>query len=207
MDRFKGKYRIESHRLSGWDYSSDGVYFITIVTAGRECVFGEIRSNKMLLNEFGKIASNERYKSFEIRQELLLDEFVLMPNHLHAIVVLNGNCDNNFRICGDTRDCDNARDIDCRDARPCVSTPNTPINPDPDQSTNPNPDTSATPQTQSTFQRKPKSISSFVSGYKSAVIHINDNIPYNFQAKRFVFLKNCLPLMYLIAKYFHYNGF
>ena len=211
MDRFRGKYRIESNRLRGWNYSSDGIYFITIVTAGRECVFGEIQSNQMIYNAFGKIAVAEWHKSFEMRQELFLDEFILMPNHLHAIVVLDGGgkCNNNFDIrggdvcdfdCGEKRgyDCDDARgfdcndacDFDCRDARPCVSTDPTPGStpgPDPGSIPGSNINSNSDPTTDSNAkkstnipQRQPKSISSFVAGYKSAVVNkIDDYIDDN----------------------------
>ena len=215
MDRFRGKYRIESNRLRGWNYSSDGIYFITIVTAGRECVFGEIQSNQMIYNAFGKIAVAEWHKSFEMRQELFLDEFILMPNHLHAIVVLDGGgkCNNNFDIrggdvcdfdCGEKRgyDCDDARgfdcndacDFDCRDARPCVSTdpnpgstPGSTPGPDPGSipgsniNSNPDPTTDSNAKKSTNIpQRQPKSISSFVAGYKSAVVNkIDDYIDDN----------------------------
>ena len=86
MDKFKGKYRILSARLRGWDYSNAGAYFITICTAGRECIFGKIIDDEMYLSEMGKIVLHEWDKSFEIRKELHCDNFVIMPNHIHAIV-------------------------------------------------------------------------------------------------------------------------
>ncbi len=169
MERFKGKYRIESNRLHGWDYASDGLYFITIVTAGRECVFGHIENDNMMLSDFGVIAHDEWHASFEIRQELHLDEFILMPNHLHAIIRLENKSTNHQRFY-----CSGGRD-----ARPCVSTTQknqktlqTPLNP---QSQTPTAN-----KNNSNFQRKPKSISSFVAGYKSAVLNkIDDYIDEN----------------------------
>ena len=86
LKKFKNKYRIESHRRPNWDYSSNGLYFLTIVTQHRECNLGEIVNGEMILSDFGKIVENEWFKSFEIRSELLLDEFIIMPNHIHAIV-------------------------------------------------------------------------------------------------------------------------
>ena len=88
MKRYKGKYRNDSHRLKGWDYSGNGNYFITINTHSRECHFGDIVDGKMNLNDFGKIATDEWFKSFEIRIELSFGAFILMPNHLHAIIGL-----------------------------------------------------------------------------------------------------------------------
>jgi REP element-mobilizing transposase RayT len=89
MDKFKGKYRIASNRLKGWDYSSEAMYFITLVTQNRECNLGYIENEKMILSDFGKIMESEWLKSFDIRNELFLDEYIIMPNHLHAIVVID----------------------------------------------------------------------------------------------------------------------
>jgi REP-associated tyrosine transposase len=88
MKKFKNKYRIGSNRKPGWDYSGNGAYFITLVVQYRNCIFGEIRNNKVCLSAYGKIANEEWLKSFEIRNELLLDEYVIMPKHLLAIVVI-----------------------------------------------------------------------------------------------------------------------
>jgi hypothetical protein len=68
MQKYKGKYRNESRRLRGWDYSRNGHYFITINTYNRACLFGDIKNGKMILNDFGKIATDEWYRSFEIRK-------------------------------------------------------------------------------------------------------------------------------------------
>ena len=54
-EKYKGKYRIESNRLRGWDYSCNGHYFLTIVTAGRQLFFGNVNNGEMVLNEIGQI--------------------------------------------------------------------------------------------------------------------------------------------------------
>src|SRR3989338_112538 len=89
--RYKKRYRIPSSRLPTYDYTSNGYYFITICTKNRENYFGEIVDNKMQLFKIGRIA-----KKFwqEIPQHfpfVTLDEFGIMPNHLHGIVVINGD--------------------------------------------------------------------------------------------------------------------
>lgn len=86
MDKYKNKYRIGSHRLRNWDYSSNALYFLTIVTQNRECILGDIVTGQIKLSEMGKIVENEFLKSFEIRNELFLHECIIMPNHLHMIV-------------------------------------------------------------------------------------------------------------------------
>ncbi|MDD3860098.1 MAG: hypothetical protein PHW83_07860 [Bacteroidales bacterium] len=85
-NKFRNKYRIGSHRKPHWDYSSDAFYFLTIITQHRKCNLGEIKSETIIFSDFGKIVEIEWLKSFEIRNELLLHEFVIMPNHIHAIV-------------------------------------------------------------------------------------------------------------------------
>ena len=91
MDKFKNKYRIKSHRMPKWDYSANGSYFITLVTQNRACNLGQINHVEMIFSGFGKIVHDEWLESFKIRDELFLDEYIIMPNHLHAIVILDIN--------------------------------------------------------------------------------------------------------------------
>jgi len=85
--------RHNSLRLSGYDYSREGAYFITIVTHGRETLFGRVVNGEMVLNAFGRIVKLEWIKSSKIRKEVEIDpdEFVVMPNHIHGIIVINEN--------------------------------------------------------------------------------------------------------------------
>jgi REP element-mobilizing transposase RayT len=75
-----------SIRLQGYDYSRAGAYFITICTQNRECLFGEIVDGKMVLNHAGDMIQTvwdeipDHYTGIEI------DEFVVMPNHIHGII-------------------------------------------------------------------------------------------------------------------------
>ena len=89
MEKFQGRYRIPSNRMPGWDYSGHGMYFITLCVEGKECVFGFIDKKKMMLNDYGQIAAEEWIKSQTMRREIELDVFVIMPNHVHGIVVLH----------------------------------------------------------------------------------------------------------------------
>ena len=107
MDNYKNKYRIQSHRKPNWDYSADAHYFLTIVTQNRVCNLGKIVSTEMKLSDFGEIVFQEWFRSFEIRDELILHQFILMPNHLHAIVeIQNKNrgkmMDGGTTVVGDT---------------------------------------------------------------------------------------------------------
>ncbi len=154
-EKFQNKYRIPSNRLRGWDYASSGHYYITIVTAGRNRLFGEIKNGEMILNDLGQIVYDEFFKSFELREELFLGEFVLMPDHLHAIVIL------------DKLKCECSGHVGMYDhvgTHDRVETHGR----------------ASLPQPQPQFQRQPKSISSFVAGFKSSTIkRIDDWIDSN----------------------------
>ncbi len=82
-----------SIRLKDYDYSQTGAYYITLVAHNRENLFGEIVDGEMQLNEIGDLIAEEWSRSTEIRKEIELDEWVVMPNHLHGIVVINAGPD------------------------------------------------------------------------------------------------------------------
>ncbi|MFH0834522.1 MAG: transposase [Patescibacteria group bacterium] len=73
-------------RLKDFDYSTDGTYFITICTQNRENFFGKIENAKMILNEYGKITEQYWHNLPNHYANCRLDEFVIMPNHVHGII-------------------------------------------------------------------------------------------------------------------------
>jgi len=76
--------------LNGYDYSRAGAYFVTICTQNRACLFGEIISDEMMLNDAGNMVAMV-WNALPMRfDHLELDGFVVMPNHIHAIIVLSG---------------------------------------------------------------------------------------------------------------------
>jgi len=83
------KHHRRSIRLKNYDYASSGAYFVTIVTHGRQCLFGAIVDGQMRLNEFGEIVCDEWLKTEIIRPRVQLDVFVIMPNHIHGIIIVN----------------------------------------------------------------------------------------------------------------------
>ncbi len=93
MEKYKGKYRIQSNRLQSWDYGSNATYFVTICTKDRECYFGDVVGGRMILSEIGKIAEMEWLKTFEMRPDmnLKMGEYVVMPNHFHGIIAIGKN--------------------------------------------------------------------------------------------------------------------
>lgn len=76
----------KSIRLKGYDYSQAGLYFITICTQNRACLFGEIVGGQMVLNVFGEIAIDEWEKTEKIRENCRIYESIIMPNHMHGII-------------------------------------------------------------------------------------------------------------------------
>src|SRR3989344_4840684 len=86
--KFKNKYRIQSIRLNSWDYCNNGYYFVTICTKDRICNFGKIENEIMYLSQTGVMAKKywlEIPKHFPF---VKLDEFVVMPNHVHGILII-----------------------------------------------------------------------------------------------------------------------
>ena len=88
MTLFKNKYRIESTRLPGWDYGSDGYYYVTICTKDRAHFFGDVFAEDFILSEIGQIVAEEWLKTETLRSNVRLDEWIIMPNHIHMIVVI-----------------------------------------------------------------------------------------------------------------------
>lgn len=78
-------------RLKEYDYSQAGIYFVTLCTRNRECLFGEIVNQETRLNDAGIMVVDEWLKITEIRDETELDEWVVMPNYFHGILVFTTN--------------------------------------------------------------------------------------------------------------------
>ncbi len=82
-----------SIRFAGFDYSRSGEYFLTLVTHNRRCLFGDIIRGRMELNPIGRMIQLEWVKSSTIRHEIEIDEFVIMPNHIHGIIRITVGAD------------------------------------------------------------------------------------------------------------------
>ena len=87
--KFKGKYRVESTRLSNWDYAANGRYFITICTKNRVYFFGDVVTGKVQLSAIGQIAQKFWLDIPNHFTHTNIDAYVIMPNHVHGIVVIN----------------------------------------------------------------------------------------------------------------------
>ena len=104
MKKFNNKYRIDSTQMQHWDYSWKGSYFITICSAHREHFFGDVMDGNMELYEIGKIVTYEWIQTFKMRPDMNLTcgEFMVMPNHFHAIVTIGKN---EYNRCRDAMHC------------------------------------------------------------------------------------------------------
>jgi putative transposase len=140
-----------SIRLPGYDYASSGAYFVTICVQGGECVLGEVVDGKMQLSEWGQIVYAEWFRSEEIRRELKTDAFVVMPNHVHGIVWIAAE---DVRVDGVGRTA----------VRPYDGVPNDGAQLDGCAAGHEPGRTAGRP-----YGRVPKSLGSFVAGFKSVV--------------------------------------
>ena len=83
----------KSPRLRGYDYSQSGAYFVTICTQRRQQLFGDVLDGEMILNDYGKIAAACWTAIPDHHTNVELDLYVIMPNHVHGIVVINDGYD------------------------------------------------------------------------------------------------------------------
>jgi putative transposase len=83
---FRGKYRIPSARWATWDYRRAGWYFVTICTREKRRVLGEVVEGEMKLSPLGRLVAEEWEHTVRSRPGIEMDEWVVMPNHLHLIV-------------------------------------------------------------------------------------------------------------------------
>jgi REP element-mobilizing transposase RayT len=90
MEKYQNKYRIPSARAAWWDYSWAGAYFITICTHQRAHFFGRIENGEMQLSPCGVLADVLWHEIPHHNQKVTLGAFVVMPNHVHGILILDG---------------------------------------------------------------------------------------------------------------------
>lgn len=90
-EKFRNKYKIKSARLAGYDYSQNGMYFVTICTKDREEFFGEIKNDKIKLSEIGEIADRYWREISAHFPFIVVDVYQIMPNHVHGIIEIRQN--------------------------------------------------------------------------------------------------------------------
>ena len=87
-EKFADKFKTKSSRLNNWDYSTPGFYFITIKTLNDNNFFGKIIDGKIELSTIGEIANQYLIDISEHFSNVILDEFIVMPNHVHILFLV-----------------------------------------------------------------------------------------------------------------------
>ena len=85
------RHHRRSIRLTGFDYTRLGAYFVTICTLNQKCLFGEIVNDQMMMSEEGRVAQSAWVAIPDHFSQVLMDQFILMPNHIHGIVVIGSD--------------------------------------------------------------------------------------------------------------------
>jgi len=103
--QYRNRYRVESARRKGFDYSRPGSYFVTICTKNKQHLFGEIisgdqndrnvKSQKMIINAYGKIVNDCWNELPDHYSYIRLDAFIVMPDHVHGIIIIDNPLDEN----------------------------------------------------------------------------------------------------------------
>ena len=176
--RYMQRMRIPSTRLQKWDYGWNAIYFVTICTKDRIHYFGEITDGQMELSPVGAIADVLWYELKNHFDNIELDAFVVMPNHIHGIIAINnGDNEKNGNNRNNRDNGDNRRDNACVVSTSCVV---------PTSCESPTSCTQQTPQSahtigQQRFQHQgSKTLSSIVGSYKSAVSRHAHRLGYDF---------------------------
>ena len=170
-DKFLDIYRIPSARAEWWNYGWNAAYFVTICTQNRECYFGDAIDGKIKWSEIGKIAEQEWLKTPAIRPDMniALDEFVVMPNHFHGIILIGENQYNKRNAVLNDED-----DVET----PCMASPQYKASLQCIIETQSNLETqgiasllaaNAQPGTKNKFAPQSKNLASIIRGFKSAV--------------------------------------
>jgi len=202
MGKFQGKYRISSARLRNWDYASKGMYFVTLCTNKREHYFGQIiqpEINKehfeVQLSEIGKVVESEWLKTPDVRPDmnLTLDEYQVMPNHFHAILIIGNNKFNSNGLVYETnknpiairRDAMLASLIDAESDKESIFNPHSGSDNHTifELETQMIKDTNS--QGKNKFTPQSKNLGSIIRGFKSSVTKfaIDNNIRFNWQPR------------------------
>ena len=85
-----GRHHRRSVRMSRWDYASGGYYFVTVCTHQRDCLFGSVVEGEMALSPLGRAVDTLWHRNLQRSDPAELDVMQVMPNHLHAILILTG---------------------------------------------------------------------------------------------------------------------
>lgn len=101
MSLYRNKYRVESNRLQFWNYSATSSYFLTVCLENRAEILGRIENGKMILSDAGNIVAGYFSQLPTYHKRIILDEWIIMPNHFHCIITLEDyDFDNGVSVVG-----------------------------------------------------------------------------------------------------------
>jgi putative transposase len=83
---YRNRFRVPSTRMRGWDYRGAGAYGVTICVQGRVCCLGKVEEGQIVRSPFGEIVEEEWRRIPEVHPHVLLDEWIVMPDHIHGIL-------------------------------------------------------------------------------------------------------------------------
>jgi len=179
-EKFRNKYRIPSVRAQWWDYGNNAAYFITICSAYREHFFGKINNGRMQLSAIGAITDVFWHEILKHSEHIQLGEFVVMPNHVHGILIIDKPndipCISDIPIIVETR---HALSLQ---PPPQQQPPPQPQQQQQQQQQTPNQISIVQSPGQKRFQNQGKNtISSIIGGYKSVVTKHSHRLGYDFK--------------------------
>jgi len=88
LKKYQNKYRTQSTRLQHWDYSWNAAYFVTLCSKNKQACFGQVINEQMQLSSLGILADVLWFEIKNHAKNIELNAFVVMPNHLHGILIL-----------------------------------------------------------------------------------------------------------------------
>lgn len=151
--------------MQNWDYTSEGAYFITICTKDRVHYFGKIENEKMILSNMGVIADLMWHEIKNHAKNIELGEFVVMPDHIHGVLILNGG--DGMGIAGNAI-ADGTGNV-TEETLHATSLPSSPQSPSP-----------SSPSQMAKISPKSNSVSAIIRSYKSAVTKHGNRLRYEF---------------------------
>jgi len=103
MTKHPRKYKDTPNRLQCWNYSAQGKYYMTLCTYNRQPQLGRIENGIMILSEYGRIVESEILKIPDYHKRIILDEWIIMPDHVHLLIELGAlGFDNGVSLVGET---------------------------------------------------------------------------------------------------------
>jgi REP element-mobilizing transposase RayT len=179
----------KSIRLEEFDYANPWWYYVTICSDNHRCIFGDIKNGKMILNNYGTIVKDEWLKTPSIRKNIDLDYYVIMPNHIHGIIIIERRGELNSPQGRGVKDLPLDKDIN-------------------DLPTKKNKGRMQYAPTENKFKSPSQTLGSIIRGFKSAVtkqIRINGLINFKWQRNYYEHIIRNERDLYNIRRYIESN--